>query len=260
MQIRYRWLALGLCFAALLTGCSRSRKPILPNTGQVPLKVWVVLGPGEYIGGPSNNGCRLSESDIRAFIAQLQSNGSVYGSNTRFIWNPSQIVQAQDVGLLMDRTRSYQEFEQTVVFNYWTSGRLNIYFAGDVQLTSSGGNALGMTLDPQACQGHLVELPWIVINDGEPSSGATTPPSVMRAGHVLEHEMCHYLARFTNRTFSTPPPPRTYDSSEHVPAGQNNLLVPNIPCPLTIPGRANQAGTEKKEIWDRIWTGNWNNP
>lgn len=262
MHARYQWFALTLCLGLLLTGCKPSRKTIVPNTGQVLLKVWVVLGPGESIGGSSNKGCRLSQNDIQAFVAQLRSNGSIYGSNTQFIWNPAQISPAQDPSLLpyQPRTRIYQQFQQNVILSYWTAGKLNVYFTGDVQLTSSGGTALGMTLDPQACQSHTVDSPWILINDGQPSGGFTTPPSVMRAGHVLEHEMDHYLARLTNRTFTVPPPSRTYDSTEHVPPGQNNLLVPYIPHPLTIPGRANQAATEKKEIWDRIWDGNWNSP
>jgi hypothetical protein len=56
-------LLLGLLCVMTLTGCnSWGGRTTVPGT--VPLKVWVMLGPGEAIGGFGNSGCRLIAAQI----------------------------------------------------------------------------------------------------------------------------------------------------------------------------------------------------
>jgi hypothetical protein len=261
-------IALGaLCLALLVVGCTSQRKPIMPRTGIIPLQVWVVLGPGEAIGNRGNRGCRLTTQEIVDRIQSLQTHAAIYGQNVVFQWQPAQPVQAQDPALLpfTPRSRDWPNWHQQVVANNWQSGRLNIYFVGDLQL--NGQSVVGLTCDPQCAQGQTPDRPWIALVDGgfQLSNGfnPTYTPALVTSYLVAEHEMTHYLGRFTNRTFGAPPNQRTYDNSEHVPNGSNNVLQDGgtpPPYPLVIPGRWNQNGTETQEIWDRIWAGTWNNP
>jgi hypothetical protein len=243
-------------------GCADRRKPIMPGTAQIPLKVWVVLGytntgGQEAIGGNSNRGCRLTQAQMTAVAQGLQSNATIFGPNPQFQWDGSFTI-ARDPSLLpfTARTRTYMEFQQNVVASYWETDHINVFFTGNVQ---GSGSAIGATLDPLAAQSTSVGLPYILVNDGGFTSASGTNPPVP-SEHVLEHEMGHYLARFTARTFTVPAPARTYSSSEHVPLGTNNLFEPISPPPLVVYGRYDQAGTEKYEIWQRIISGNWNNP
>jgi len=257
-----------MCIIGVTAGCSQERKPIQANTGNIPLKVWVVLGPGESIGNTSNKGCRLSSAQIGQYIEQLQKHSGIYGQNVVFQWQPSTPAQAQDSALLpfQSRTRDLQAWHPNVVQNYWQSGHLNIYFVGIVQSVPSAPRAqYAMTLDPANAQSTTPNQPWVLINDGgyETPGGFVHTPDFMRSLNLLEHEVTHYLARFAGDTFGQPPNQRVYDSTEHLVSGStNNILLPTAQTalPLVIPGRWNQTGTEEKEIWDRVWAGNWNNP
>jgi hypothetical protein len=51
-----------LTLALALVGCERAPTPT--QTVTIPIKVWVVLGPGEQVGGQSNKGCRLTVQEI----------------------------------------------------------------------------------------------------------------------------------------------------------------------------------------------------
>lgn len=37
-------------------------------------------------------------------------------------------------------------------------------------------------------------------------------------------------------------------------------IATDINLRVVVPGRFNQPGTEQQEIWDRVFSGNWNNP
>lgn len=129
---------------------------------------------------------------------------------------------------------------------------------------------LASTLDPNDVrfQGWYPPLPWIFVNDGgfDLEYGfwpGFDPPAVV-GWNVTEHETEHYLARFRDRTFYVPPPPRTYDRGEHAPEMSWNLLRPYVgpgqPFPLAVPGRWDQPNCEKYQIYFRIVTGQWNDP
>lgn len=263
-MLRRSVIVLALCgLFTLVTGCSSSRDPVMPGTDQIPLKVWVVLGPQESIGGSGNKGSRLSESEIQAFVDQLNSNAdALFGPNVTFVWDPSNPTIARDNSLLpfQARERTFNEFIDNVIFDQdaWEVDHLNIYFVGNVQLVPNATNLAG-TEDPYDANQDDVS-PFILVNDGgfNQGIGFQTQPQQVRDWHILEHEMTHYLARFRNETING----HTYDAMEHVGNNANNILTPDVPPshPLVIPGAYNQAGTEKKEIFDRIHAGNWNNP
>lgn len=253
------------CFRALLcvfalsavAGCSNERKPVLARTGQIPLKVWVTLGPGESIGGNSNKGCRLTTNDMQNRIAHLKNHSFIYGSNITFQWTPVTPPVAQDPALLpfLSRNRDWMDVHQDVIANYWEADRLNIYFAGNVQVNAQNQNAF--TTDPTLAAQLTPEFPYIVCNDGGLAipSGFSTTQSQMTSFNVIEHEMTHYLRR---RSGVAP-----YNSGEHVPDNSNNILQDNgagPAYPLVVPGLWNSVGTEQKEIWDRVFPGLWNNP
>lgn len=260
--MRYRFAVI-LSATVLLFGCSGG-KTINAGTGQIDLKIWVVHGPGDTMGGSGNKGSRLSQSDINDFIEHLRTNASLYGLNPTFITTSSTASVATDNSLLPfgSRNRNFGQFYSQVILTngHWTNNKLNIYFAGWVEDDGSETtNAL--TLDPELANESDLN-PLIIVNDGgfSMSTGFLDSPAFVQGKNVFEHEMEHYLARFEDRTFSVPLPARTYDGQEHVQDGLDNLLDEFGPHPLHIPGRYDQAGTEKNEIWDRINAGNWNNP
>jgi hypothetical protein len=120
---------------------------------------------------------------------------------------------------------------------------------------------MGLTIDPRGAQSTTSQLPYVILCDGGLQLGygfdPQHTPALVTGYHLIEHEVTPYLARFANRTFEN----RTYDASEHAPLGANNILRPEPwPLPLVVPGRWDRPGTEAKEIWDRISSGNWNNP
>ena len=206
---------------------------------------------------------------MRDRIQSLQNNAYIFGPNLTFQWTPNTPTEAQDPSLLpfTARTRSTVQTQQSVVANFWQSGQINIYFCGNVQPNPSiPMGALAASVDPQQASQWTPPLPRIFLNDGgfALSSGFDPifTPELMTSYFAIEHEMAHYLGRFTNRSFGQPPNQRVYDAGEHVPNGQNNILELSAPpaLPLVVPGRWNQSGTENKEIWDRISAGNWNNP
>lgn len=261
-----------LCALSLLctpAGCKRNEGQATSAT--VPLKVWVVLGIGEGTGDRSNLGCRLTVGEIRQRIEHLQSNSSLYGPNTEFVWSPS---TPTEVFLYIEpdnRTVDLNDFfNQLVVFN-WQQGRINIYFAGNVQEDRNVPiGFIGHALDPQEIAGIGRSESFILLNDGgfgdpsgfavDPNTGLLLSPSNVTGANVLEHEMAHYLARFKNRMFGQAPNIRVYSNFEHALPGSNNLLRPALPFPLIIPGTSSQPNTEKFEIWERIRTGQWDDP
>lgn len=263
-------VVLMLCLASLLAGCASSRKPILPRTGTIPLKVWVLLAPGEVPGDPGNNGCRLDAAQIQDHIDHLKSNGTLYGPKVDFTWDPSDLASSEIhyFNLAFYRTIDGDEFHTQIVANYWEDEKLNIYFTGNVEVD---GPLIAGTIDPAAADNLSPPLPWILVNDGGfgEFSGFSPgfSPSDVISYNSIEHEITHYLGRFTSRAFGAGAYQRVYNTKEHanpaIGAGSQCILrdggAPPA-WPLNIPGRYNQTATERYEIWQRVYSGNWNNP
>jgi hypothetical protein len=190
-------------------------------------------------------------------IAHLKSRTYMYGSNIIFQWTPITPPIAQDPALLpfQPRSRDWMDVHVDVIANYWETDHLNIYFAGNVQVNNQNVNAY--TEDPAQASQLTPDFPYIVCNDGgfTLGSGFVVSPAQMTSYNVIEHEMTHYLLRRSG----IPP----YNSGEHTSNTSNNVLrdggAPPA-YPLVVPGRWNLAGTEQKEIWDRVFAGLWNNP
>lgn len=270
MGIRQMVVATLFVAVALGGGCGRTQRAT--PSANVPLTVWVVLGNSESIGDRSNEGCRLTLAEIQAHIDSLKKSApDIYGP-VIFQWQPSQLRTIRD-SLLLPTLFGRPErlltgangFDQVIALNY-EPDTINIYFAGNIRKVSGVRSPLATTRDPfQAIHsGHAMELPFILVNDGgkQRESGfdvELSPPELV-SYHLIEHEMCHYLARFEGRTFGA----REYDLEEHVTPGsdQNNLLRAVVPpaLPLEVPGGHHKAGTEREEIWYRVAAGNWNNP
>lgn len=117
-----------LIVLAFLGGCNDQRKPVVPQTATIPLKVWIVVGVGESgsVGDRSNKGCRLTQGEVQDRIQHLQNNVSFFGSNINFQWSPGTATVIEDNALLpfQPRSRRWLEWHQLVVSNHWQSGRL----------------------------------------------------------------------------------------------------------------------------------------
>ena len=256
----------------VLSGCQSGNKTINPGTGQVDLRVWVVPAQGDIFGFDDNVGCRLDMSQISARIQRIQSSSPLFGANTTFAWD-GVVTQITDQQIPFDRTTQAQNinFWTSPNFLLWQNGfydpsKINIYFTGNVQ---SDGNPTGginaATLEPFPGSFSASGVPaFVFINDGgfNQFSGFLITPAAMTSRNIIEHEMTHYLGRFTNRTFGASTNARTYNAEEHVPQGSNNILTPFTPPPhpFVLHGTKTAVGTEKNEVWNRIISGNWNNP
>jgi len=263
-----RWALPALLAVPLLAGCGD--KPVRPQTGTIPLKAWCVLGPGESPGNRSNRGCRLMTHEIQQYIRHLQNSSYILGANIRFAWQIYELDEAQDPALLpyVSRTRDYRVWHQTVVFNYWTEGHINIYFVGNVEYYPPA-QPDAITVDPsQAWRLDPDDRPWILINDtGYGSENGITydPLTCTIPANVLVHEMVHYLARFESQCFGVEPNRRCYDSGEHIANVLDyNILrygyACDIPYPPYLPGRWKQPETERGRIWARVYAGQWPYP
>ena len=193
------------------------------------------MGLFDSIGNRSNNGCRLTVSEIQDRVTHLQESAHFFGANIRFTWPDGQPTQVQDAFLFAQRREDPVTFDFNVVFSNWQTGHINVYFTGFVE-GLGGAPALASTVDPSQTGSWLSGHPWISLNDGgfERPSGFQTGfnPVQMTSYNVFEHEMTHYLARFANRTFGQAPHQRSYSSSEHLSDGSNNILELLTPARL----------------------------
>ena len=257
-----------------MAACSTSRQPINSGaTGVVDLTVWIVLAPNDILGDLSNRGCRMTGAEVTAFINALRANSGIYGGNTVFNWTGVPVVVHDQLIPSGNRTQdeawwtnpSYLMWQN----EYFDPNTVNIYFVGNVQPGGAANPREGYaaTADP-GTPGAFQHFPaFIYLNDGgyETPFGflPTDTPALVVSYHVLEHELTHYFGRFRNRQF--PETGSIYDAGEHdiaTPAPRNNILRANapVPDPLVIPGSATTGSSEKREIWDRISAGLWNNP
>jgi hypothetical protein len=171
-----------------------------------------------------------------------------------------------DIQVVYDQTlaaprtpEQFAQWEHYVLQNHWTSGALNIYFAGWV-LTEDGTFALGITQDP--ADDPPSNRPFLIMNDGgfftgqeagRPGFLAWQTPAQIHSYRVLEHEIAHFLLRRTNC-------PAYSAGGEHVPnTAQNQLhLLRDGGVP---PGFISHVPfSEQGEIRCRYSQGVWNAP
>jgi len=271
---RVNWLALLALLAVAQLGCRGGGGVLKPGTGEMDLRVWVVLHPSDpFVGNADNIGSRLTREEITDIVDSLRDNADLYGINVTFIWNGG-ITMIRDQQLpLVGRTQSVA-FWDSPDFLIYQSGffepnAVNIYFVGNVQPNPTDPDAvIALTGDPKFADPRDIP-PSILMNDGGFESflgfNPDFTPQLVQSYFVLEHEMAHFLARFcapNNDTFGMAPNIRVYDEGEHAPPGSNNLLRPGGPraFPLVIPGTPRDVNTELGQIWDRIRRGRWLQP
>ena len=175
--------------------------PAPPGT-TIPLRVWVVLGPTEDIGDRGNNGCRLTQAEITERVHHLQEHASLFGPNVAFQWSGTVTIALHD-RLFYLRNIHWSFFHAEVVPNYWQSGALNIYFAGNYLSGSDPSVDYGMTVDPLEAQSLWPNRPWIVIDDA-----GWTEPYGFPPGHSppeqLNHRARSWSAVLSAFTMATP--------------------------------------------------------
>lgn len=266
-----------------LSACGSNRKPINPGTAEVALFAWIVLAPGEQVGGSLNQGCRLTHEHVNDYMENLAATSTIWGQNTQLVYSAAGVAFDQDIESSGNRTMSWDIWDDPTHLlwqnQWWEPDAINIYFVGNVQLGTPPSNrgTLGLTVDP-AEPGTFGELPaYIFVNDGgfETTSGFVAGffPHQMRAYRVLPHELAHYFGRFHGRTFTTTGSQYgndmedgSFEHDEAMPQPRNNILRaggagPGLPPhPLVVPGAINQTPSEKQEIWNRILAGEWNLP
>lgn len=247
---------------APLAGCRQSSGPraVNPGSKRVDLKVWVVLGGThtETIGRRENAGCRLTAAEMTRFITELQRNANFFSSGCTFTWdgqfddaNTIYFTGLNTTNINQNRRRSTTQFvgEVLITQDMWVQDHINLYFGGAFGEDEQGGLPLAFTRDPCGAQGYW---PFIVLCDGGPDAGAGQDPA-LALFLVFEHEMTHFLGRFTNRPIG----PFSYGPGEHVldtPANHaSNILVPTPAMVLMIGDR------ERSELTDRVNSGQWPN-
>jgi hypothetical protein len=238
--------------------------------------------PNEAAGNRGNKGCRLTDQEITQWITHLQNNAStVFGANIKFTWpDQAPILFVDNLLPNLPGTRTVPLADWGTYAPYfhpgvsgsgmWAANHLNIYFVGNVQ--KPGPFALAWTIDPKDWfdAGQNGELRgFICINDGgldgffgfsqvqfvPGGNFFTLDPPTLIGRNVIEHEMTHYLGRFTNRMFST----ASYNGEEHTQQTNNILKTGLEPAPPPfLPGRWDAPATERGEIWQRVFNGNWN--
>lgn len=235
-----------------LTGCG-TRRAINPGTGIVDVRVWCMLDFGESRGVRTNNGSRLTTSEMVEIVRQLERSAVVFGHGTRFRW-PGSIINDVESVYLSGRTNDFNSLLNDIWFNDLLGTPIrnpfavNIYFGGNY--TSGGGQLYGGTLDPEA----NIDSSLILVNDAGFMGGGANPP-VLLDRLTGPHEMAHYLARFELVCFG----PRCYDDGEHS-TSHSSLLNAGVPRPLYMPGDRDDTTTERGQIYDRVIRGRWNLP
>lgn len=272
----------------------------MPNTGIIPIKVWIVLSQNDSLGERDNLGCRLTVAEVMEYMQAFQDNKGIFGPVEGF-WDgvclggtdagypcmedddcsggpcdrqPEVII---DPGLVplpgQGRATDWDEFHHYVLVlgQHWDEDRLNIYFTGNITSGSTEIDAAAAGPDSE------FEAHHIILNDGALEHPSGWPhiqftPAFRKKYHYLEHELTHFLGRFNggyiyDKCFGEGPSKRCYDRSEHLITDieespyRNTILDGEcIPYPLNIPGNWNGDVSEAGEIWQRIEAGTWNMP
>lgn len=241
-----------LAFVGLTLSVGCRQAPPQAQTVVIPVKVWIVFSNlgSESLGNTNNRGCRLSGSQIKQYIDNLNNNAHIYGYPVKFqpqvdggglpilnvVIDPS--IPPPPTNRRVDPALFFQN---VVDAGNWDSDVFNLYFTGYV--SPSFANVNGGTLDPQQNS-----LPHTFINDG--GNNVAGQVVFVPSNHTLEHEVTHFLLR---KDQQGPP----YDGSFHVPEGSQNILDQAAPSPLIIP---RGPGSEQEEIANRIKNGTYFSP
>lgn len=247
-------------------GCKNDRKALNPGSYQIDVAVWAVVGQSESLGNPSNNGCRFTAAQITSLMDQLRRNASVFGVNTRFMWDGMiNVVQNSRTNRIYTSSQFIQDiFLGTTV--YAVEDAINIYFVGDIN-----NAALGFTIQPDTYldTGDIAGIKYIRVIDGG-YSGSGSDLDLLSSHYTLEHEIGHYIGRFNRdvnmdgsliigRSFGAGSSARNYDQNEHL-ASSRFLMVEAGLGALNIPGTENPSVEELGEVSQRIRAGLWNEP
>lgn len=244
-------------------GCSGTPTVVFPSD-TLPIKVYRVIGPSDFHEDPFNNGCRLTNAEINQVVGQLQSNSAVlFGSRSQLDWD-GVIYPIVDTGISSRTSQPIQSFftwlQNSQISNpglYIDPSRVNIYFTGNLSVSSSG-QLWGAAVDPLAASNFPLLQPGVIlVNDGGFGSGGGSDTPGILSRLTLEHEMGHYLGRFDYNVIPPNGPgvsaDRTYGSTllgtdrifladqEHVFSPLNHVMldgnfVPSSGRRVNLPG------------------------
>jgi len=271
----------GLLLASFLAGCRQGSPPpgsVLPPT--IVLRVSVLRDIGdESRPQPQNKlGYIWSDNHIRTMVLDMINRSEfMAGQPLSFSW-PGNVVNE----IPFDFTTGNPKFSHVwVLYPTWVSvltgynqpNAINIYFVpGIIDFLGNNDFMDSYVLDPA----HNREPSWqgtnwapmMIISDCWVHGSVTEfvehrfeglqagiVPEQYQIDHlVMHHALGRYLFRRTGDTL--------WDMQENWIAG-NPALSPNYMRPWTV--RVNESdhstsGVWQGEIWDRVSSGNWNNP
>ena len=202
-----------------------------------PLKAWVILHPSDTgVGAIDNWGSRLTDQEIKEYMASIVKNANIFGANAKFTWNAQAPYTAirPDIGSTKPQDRRVSGQSTVILMNALTSqpatydpNAINIYFGGYIQFPTDGhpDQTIAFTIDPSnAGQGFYVFLkPFIVFNDQDWDRGVHLPAQTNNL--FIEHEVGHYLIRESelNGYYLQKYGKVIYDSEEHFMAWPSNV-------------------------------------
>lgn len=305
---RIIWAGCGILAALWLCGCqSTPTRPQPLVAATVPVRYFRVLGAADSTTSPQGNfGCRFDDVELRLFQQAIAKHCyTLFDSAARFVPVIDPTGDIHDVLIPVSvwgnpfpptgaRNLAQQEIDFLLLLYYPDTfpdmygirrdgdfpGEISAYFVGNFQPPSVSRLVLGQCFDPRDRQ--VVGLPYFYVNDTgfELTSGfpAGFGSEFVRAGHIVEHELTHYLARFNGRTFSwsaaagpsNPPVIRPFDLTEHAIHSDTadgsgtqilDILKPAAPHPLLVFGRrADGPQGPLGEIVTRLRNQLWDNP
>lgn len=216
MSTLRRTVRLSACVLSTLVsaGCLQPRPvPDLPTTPPItapsPIQLRVVvhladliLGPDDVIGDRTNIGCRLTLSEMQAYLEELRAFAKQsFGVGVEVSWNwPPEEFKDEYLGFtgrdLFDGMRITTFRDRVGADPNFDWGKINLYFTGWILPDSGPGNHfLASALDPTEAD-LIVKRPYIHVNDLDfdpPPPGAQ--PFFTPGYWILPHEFCHYLLR-----------------------------------------------------------------
>jgi hypothetical protein len=227
----------------------------------VPLNVIRVLDNQDTPGAQTNKGCRLTDEQIRQYIAQAQT---VYMANCKInlTWDSQIQDYRRNLNDYVHPARNGRTFEwfltndpQDKQHNHYDSAKLNLFFHGNLKFDTNGDmygdtSFNANTIDPgdAAAWGSYWIDQHILLNDRGGNNGQGR--FVSQDG-VLEHELAHWFLRQRASQGGR------YDANEHAGTAQL-LLRTTTPHPLVFNENPAAGICERYEIWNKAAT--WNNP
>lgn len=267
---RHVGTALAIALAAMCGACEAQQKPTpkacsQPGaTRQVPLRTMRVLDDDyDTPGSPTNKGCRLTNAQIQAYIAQAQS---FYASTCKIDlqWDGQirDLIQDLDDMVMFGCTARERRIEFFWQFElqdlgYYSPNHINIYFHGNMRFSDGSticGNItlVANTVDPgdEAPYGGVLIRKHILVNDR--AGVQPSYPGVFTSGdRILEHELAHWFLRQRQSQGGR------YDDFEHCPSYCTYIMKVTAPHPAQF-WETPPAVCERFEIWTKAAT--WNTP